>query len=93
MENENMNEAGKTAFANPMLAPVSFDAIHNARRNFVYVHNRHPTVIVIHPADGEKFIELMRQEFNYYALPNLMKFQGMQMIRSFDVEEGKWVMY
>jgi len=79
--------------ANRLLAPVNFDAIHEARRNFIYSSNRYPTVIVMHPADGEKFIELMHKEFGYCDMPNLMKFQGMQMIRSFDVEEGKWCLY
>jgi hypothetical protein len=87
IENENGN------FAKPMLAPINFDAIHEARRNFIYSSNRYPTVIVMHPADGEKFIELMHKEFGYGAKPNLMKFQGMQMIRTFDVEEGKWCLY
>jgi hypothetical protein len=80
-------------FAKPVLAPVNFDAIHEARRNFIYSNNRYPNVIVMHPADGEKFIELMHKEFCYCAMSNLMKFQGMQMIRSYDVEEGKWCLY
>ena len=87
------NEAQNGNIAKPMLAPVNFDAIHEARRNFIYSNNRYPTVIVMHPADGRKIIELMHKEFGYCAMPNLMKFQGMQMIRSFDVEEGKWCLY
>ena len=87
------NEAQNGNFDKSMLAPINFDAIHEARRNFVYSNNRYPTVIAMHPADGEKFIELMHKEFGYCAMLNLMNFQGMQMIRSFDVEEGKWRFY
>lgn len=72
---------------------ISFDAIHKSIRSFVYSTNRRPNLIVMHPADGEKFMELMHKEFRYCAIQNLMNFQGVKIIRSFDVEEGKWCIY
>jgi hypothetical protein len=44
----------------------------------------------MHPADGEKFIELLYEEYSYCAMQN---YRGMKLLRSFDVEEGKWSLY
>ena len=79
--------------ANRLLAAVNFDAIHNAISNFVITNNRRPTLIVMHPADGEKFIELLYREYGYCAMQNLMNYRGMKLLRSFDVEEGRWSVY
>ena len=75
------------------VAAVNFDAIHNAIINFVLTNNRRPTLIVMHPADGEKFIELLYNEYSYCAMQNLMYYRGMKLLRSFDVEEGCWSVY
>lgn len=87
IKHENGNEA------NRLLAAVSFDAIHNAISNFVLTNNRRPTLIVMHPADGKKFIELLYKEYGYCAMQYLMNYRGMKLIRSFDVEEGCWSVY
>ena len=79
--------------ANRLLAAVNFDAIHNAISNFVLTNNRRPTLIVMHPADGEKFIDLLYKEYGYCAMQNLMDYRGMKLLRSFDVEEGCWSVY
>ena len=75
------------------VAAVNFDAIHNAISKFVLTNNRRPTLIVMHPADGEKFIELLYNEYRYCAMQNLMNYRGMKLLRSFDVEEGRWSVY
>jgi len=77
----------------PVLAAVNFDAIHNAISNFVLTNNRRPTIIAMHPDDGEKFIELLYKEYGYFAMQNLMNYRGMRLLRSFDVEEGRWSVY
>lgn len=79
--------------ANCLLVTVNFDALHNAISNFVLTHNRRPTLIAMHPADGEKFIELLYKEYGYCAMQNLMNYRGMKLLRSFDVEEGRWSVY
>jgi hypothetical protein len=79
--------------ANRLLAGVNFNAIHNTISNFVLTNNRRPTIIVMHPADGEKFIELLYNEYRYCAMQNLMNYRGMKLLRSFDVEEGRWSVY
>ena len=48
---------------------------------------------VMHPADGEKFIDLLYKEYGYCAMQNLMDYRGMKLLRSFDVEEGCWSVY
>ena len=75
------------------VAAVNIDAIHNAIINFVLTNNRRPTLIVMHPADGEKFIDLLYKGYGYCAMQNLMYYRGMKLLRSFDVEEGCWSVY
>lgn len=87
IKNENGNDA------NRLLAAINFDAVHNAISNFVLTNNRRPTIIVMHPVDGEKFIELLYNEYGYCAMQNLMNYRGMKLLRSFDVEEGRWSVY
>ena len=87
VNNENNNNSKR------LLAPVNFDAIHNAINNFILTNNRRPTFIVMNPVDGEKFIELLYKEYGYCAMHNLMNYRGMKLIRSFDVEEGCWTVY
>lgn len=78
---------------NTSLRAVNFDSIHNEISNFVLRHNRRPTLIVMHPSDGDKFIELLHKECGYLAIQNLMNYRGLKLIRSFDVEEGNWSVY
>ena len=78
---------------NRLLEAVNFDTIHNAINNFVIANHRRPTLIAMHPADGEKFIELQRKEFGYHAFKDLMNYRGMKLLRSLDVEEGKFSLY
>lgn len=75
------------------VAAVNFDSIHNEISKFVLTNNRRPTLIVMHPADGEKFIDLLYKEYGYCAMQNLMDYRGMKLLRSFDVEEGCWSVY
>jgi hypothetical protein len=84
------NEEQNGNDANRLLEAVNFNAIHNAISNFVIANNRRPTLIAMHPADGEKFIELLYEEYSYCAMQN---YRGMKLLRSFDVEEGKWSLY
>jgi hypothetical protein len=93
MENNTSTKHENGNDANRLLAAVNFDAIHNAISNFVIANNRRPTLIAMHPADGEKFIELLYKEYGYCAMQNLMNYRGMKLLRSFDVEEGKWSLY
>lgn len=79
--------------ANRLFAAVNFDAINNAVSNFVFTNNRMPVIIVMHPADGQKFIELLYNEYGYCAMQNIMNYRGMKLIRSFDVEEGRYLVY
>ena len=75
------------------VAAVNFDSIHNEISKFVLTNNRRPTLIVMHPADGEKFIDLLYKEYGYCAMQTLMDYRGMKLLRSFDVEEGCWSVY
>ncbi|MFC4261944.1 hypothetical protein ACFOWM_03575 [Ferruginibacter yonginensis] len=75
------------------LTPVSLGNIAHEYHEFIFKNKRYPTVILMHPLDGRKFIELMHECFGYCSMPNLMKFQGMQLKRSYDVELGKWEIY
>jgi hypothetical protein len=77
----------------PLVVGVNFNAIHNTISNFVLTNNRRPTIIVMHPDDCEKFIELLYNEYRYCAMQNLMNYRGMKLLRSFDVEEGRWSVY
>ena len=93
MENKTSTKHENGNDANRLLAAVNFDVIHNAISNFVLTNNRRPTLIVMHPADGKKFIELLYNEYGYCAMQNLMNYRGMKLLRSFDVEEGRWSVY
>ena len=59
------NEEQNGFFAKTVLAPINFDAIHNARINFIYSNNRYPTVIVMHPADDEAVKDYMSKHTNH----------------------------
>lgn len=93
MENNTSTNQENSNDANRLLADVNFDAIHNAISNFVLTNNRRPMIIAMHPADGKKFIELLYKEYGYCAMQNLMNYRGMKLLRSFDVEEGRWSVY
>ena len=72
------------------ISELSLDGLLNARRDFARAENRLPTVLVMHPVDKNKFIDLMHKAFNHHCD---MEFEGMEVIRSFDVEVGKWRLY
>lgn len=69
------------------------DFINEAYRNFIHSNYRFPTIIILHPSDYFKFIELMHEQYSYCDKPNLIEFKGMRVIRSIDIEEGKCSIY
>ncbi len=71
---------------------VSFEMIQIDYRSFMYSNNYRPTCIIIHPKDGEILIELIHKEYGYAAMPNLLAYRDMKIFRSFDIEEGKWIL-
>lgn len=85
----NIDETGEPPKPKP---DISFQSIHEARTNFIIKNNRYPTFIITSPKDGEIFIELMHQKFGYVAIYNCMRFENMQLIRSDDIEDGKWIL-
>lgn len=74
-------------------ATIDFDLLNESKKNFVCRFARYPTIIIMHPADAEKFMQLMWEKYQYCAIQNLLDFQGTRIIRSFDITEGQIEMY
>lgn len=70
---------------------ISFQAIDEAVKDFMLTNRGNPTVIIMHPAEAKKLIELLYNNYKNCAIHKLMNYRGLKLIRSYDVEEGNWL--
>jgi hypothetical protein len=83
------NEEQNGNFAKPVLAPVTIEQISEAKYKFSSSNSHNADIIVIHPADYQRLVQL--REYPYFCgnlyLPEVC---GLKIIRSFDVKENEW---
>ena len=82
----------KIIYMSNILLPITFDVIDNEIFKFKIANGQEPTQIIMHPLDGQKFMQLMHDTFGYNYNDEFKKYNGITMLKSLDVEEGKWIL-
>lgn len=80
-------------FQNGEKARIDGHSIVDAYAGFVKLHDKRPSIILMHPIDAKKLTEWAQREFGYNPENNVLFFMDLKIIRSADINEGDWRLY
>lgn len=77
-----------------------YNKLQNVLNEYLYINNKKPNIIVMHPNTWENLLKELKTEFlflgntfNMFTTedPHL-KYEGIRLLRSFDLKEGEFKM-
>lgn len=75
----------------PIKEALTIDSLYDLMRRHIIHNQERPNFLLINPKDSSRLKRLFIENFGYYrnTTNDKLEFQGVEFIRSLDIEEGK----